>query len=66
MFEVVWIQSPLVNRLYFLTDEIVCILDFEMNVILIIFDIQNIHENKSMTQNLGKLLTIVNDMSDPK
>jgi hypothetical protein len=37
-----------------------------MNVILVIVDIQDIHENKNMTWNLWKLLAIVDDMSDPK
>ncbi len=49
MFEVVWTQSPLISKLYFLTNEIVCILLIKMNVILVIVDIQNIHENKNMT-----------------
>jgi hypothetical protein len=66
MFEVVWTQSPLISKLYFLTNEIVCILLIKMNVILVIVDIQNIHENKNMTWNLRKLLTIVDDLSDPK
>ncbi len=65
-FEVVWIQSSLVGRLYFLTYEIVCISFSEMNVILVIVDIQNIHENKSMIWNLQKLLAIVNDLFDHK
>jgi hypothetical protein len=63
---VVWIQSSLVGRLYFLTYEIVCISFSEMNVILVIVDIQNIHENKSMIWNLQKLLAIVNDLFDHK
>jgi hypothetical protein len=37
-----------------------------MNVILVIVDIQDIHENKSMTWNLQKLLAIINDFSNPK
>jgi hypothetical protein len=37
-----------------------------MNVILVVVDIQDIHENKSMTWNLQKLLTIVDDLFDPK
>jgi hypothetical protein len=49
MFELVWTQSSFVSRLYFLMDEIVCISLIEMNVILVVVDIQNIHENKSMT-----------------
>jgi hypothetical protein len=48
-FEVVWTQSFLVGSLYFLTDEIVCISLIEMNVILVIINIQDIHENKGMT-----------------
>jgi hypothetical protein len=37
-----------------------------MNVILVIVDIQNIHENKSMTWNLQKLLAIVYYLFDHK
>jgi hypothetical protein len=48
-FEVVWTQNPLIGRLYFLTYEIVCISLIEMNVILVVVDIQDIHENKNMT-----------------
>jgi hypothetical protein len=48
-FEVIWIQSSLVGRLCFLTDETVCISLIEMDVILVVVDIQNIHENKNMT-----------------
>jgi len=63
----VWTQSSRVGRLYFLTDEIVYISLIEMNVILVIVDIQNIHENKSMTWNFfQKLLAIIDDFSDHK
>jgi hypothetical protein len=48
-FKVAWTQNPIVGELYFLTNEIVCILLIEMNVILVIVDIQDIHENKNMT-----------------
>ncbi|KAH9549939.1 hypothetical protein CY35_10G046200 [Sphagnum magellanicum] len=48
-FKMVWTQSSLVRGLYFLTDETVCISFVEMNVILFVVDIQNIHKNKSMT-----------------
>jgi hypothetical protein len=37
-----------------------------MNVILVIVDIQNIHENKNMIWNLWKLLVIIGDLYDPK
>jgi hypothetical protein len=37
-----------------------------MNVILVIVDIQDIHEDKNMTWNLQKLLAIVDDLSNPK
>jgi hypothetical protein len=63
---VVWTQSSLVGSLYFLTDETVCILLIKMNVILVVVDIQDIHENKSMTWNLQKMLTIVVDLFDHK
>jgi hypothetical protein len=66
MFELVWTQSSFVSRLYFLMDEIVCISLIEMNVILVVVDIQNIHENKSMTWNFQKLLAIVDDFSNHK
>ncbi len=66
MFEVVWTQSSLVGKLYFLTDETICISLFEMNLILVVVDIQDIHENKSMTWNLQKILAIVDDLSDHK
>jgi len=65
-FEVVWTQSPLVGRLYFLMDETIYISFIEMNVIMVIVDIQDIHENESMTWNLQKLLAIVDDQSNPK
>jgi hypothetical protein len=57
-------SKSLVGKLYFLTN--VCISLIEMNVILVIVDIQNIHENKNMTLNLRKLLTIVDDLFDLK
>jgi hypothetical protein len=47
-------------------DEIVCILLIKMNVILVVVDIQDIHENKNMTWNLQKLLAFVDDLSNPK
>jgi hypothetical protein len=65
-FEVVWPQSPLIGRLYFSMHETICISLIEMNVILVIVDIQDIHKNKNMTWNLQKMLVIVNDMFDPK
>jgi hypothetical protein len=37
-----------------------------MNVILVVVDIQYIHENKNMTWNLQKMLTIVDETSNPK
>jgi hypothetical protein len=49
-----------------LTYESVCISLIEMNVILVIVETQNIHENKNMTWNLQKNLAIVDDMSDLK
>jgi hypothetical protein len=37
-----------------------------MNVILVVVNIQDIHESKSMTWNLQKNLAIVDDLSDHK
>jgi hypothetical protein len=53
----VWIQSSFVGRLYFFMDEIVCISHIEMNVILVVVDIQNIHENKKHDLKFSKIIS---------